>query len=603
MKHTTHRLRTRIAAPGAMSTHPRKNNPMNPLKRTALLAMACCTLGAPASAQPHTEPRHEIAWNRYYTADQIDGHMRSLAGAYPDIVKVRSIGKSGKGRDMLVAIITSPDSDHRAKPAMWIDGAIHANEIQAAEVALYSVWYLATNYGHNDAITDLLDHNTFYILPMVNPDSRVTWFEQPSTPHSRRANQMLMDSDRDGLAGEDDVNDLDGDGSITQMWKRDPRGSWVRNRFDDRIFERVPEGEFGDWTYLGQEGIDNDGDGRTSEDTTDGHDMNRNWPADWQPDYVQRGAGAFPFSAPETRNIGRFCYEHPNIAAFQSYHNTGGMILRGPGSSHRARDYPREDLRVYDKLGNVGNEMLPYYRYMIIYADLYNVHGGEATWAAEGLGVVSFTNELWATGKYFQRGVDSPSDKQMWMFRDKLQFGTVFKDYTEIDHPEHGKVLVGGLNKWSSRSTPTFMLEEEAHRNFAFTAFHAGEMPRLAFDRTEAKRIGDRLWSVTVEIRNEKIIPSRTARARTAGIGRADLLTVEGATVLTSGSLRAWSDNSIRETRHEPARVRVDGGVPGQGSIIHRFLVEADAGTTLTVRYDAEKAINIETTIELGDAD
>mgnify|MGYP003646431809 CR=1 FL=1 len=326
---------------------------------------------------------------------------------------------------------------------------------------------------------------------------------------------MPLDSDRDGLAGEDDVNDLDGDGSITQMWKRDPRGQWVRDRFDDRIFERVPEGEFGDWTYLGSEGIDNDGDGRTSEDTTDGHDMNRNWPADWQPDYVQRGAGAFPFSAPETRNIGEFCYEHPNIAAFQSYHNTGGMILRGPGSAHRAREYPREDLRVYDKLGQVGNEMLPYYRYMIIYADLYNVHGGEA------------------------------------------------------------------------------------HRNFAFTAFHAGEMPKLAFDRTRVERLGDRLWSVTVEIRNEKIIPTRTARARTAGIGRADLLTLEGGAVLTSGSLGDWWDTSVRETRHEPARVRIDAGVPGQGSIVHRFFVEADAGTELTVRYDAEKAIDIETTITL----
>lgn len=589
-------------APATRRTEPREHRPMNRLSRM-LAAASVALAAAPALAQPHAEPRHEIAWNRYYTADQIDAHMRSIAGAHPDLVRVRSIGKSAHGRDMLLAVITAPGDDHRTKPAMWIDGAIHANEIQAAEVALYSVWYLATNYGHNEQITELLDDYAFYILPMVNPDSRVTWFERPSTPHNRRANQVDMDSDRDGLAAEDDVDDLDGDGSITQMWKRDPRGQWVRNRFDDRIFERVPEGEFGDWIYLGSEGIDDDGDGRTSEDTTDGHDMNRNWPADWQPDYVQRGAGAFPFSAPETRNVGRFCYEHPNIAAFQSYHNTGGMILRGPGSSHRAREYPREDLRVYDKLGRVGEQMLPYYRYMIIYADLYNVHGGEATWASENLGVVSFTNELWATGKYFQRDNDRPNDEQMWLFRDKLQFGAVFKDYTEVDHPEHGPVLVGGLNKWSSRSTPTFMLEEEAHRNFAFTAFHAAEMPKLSFDRTEVVRLGDRLWQVTVEVRNEKIIPTRTARARTAGIGRADLLTVDGATVLTSGSINDWWDTAVRETRHEPGRVRIDSGVPGQGSVLHRFFVEADDGTDLTLRYDAEKATNIETTITLEESD
>jgi murein tripeptide amidase MpaA len=582
---------------------------MNTRARTLIAALTPLTalpsLAAPALAQPHAEPRVEIAWNRYYTVAEHESHLKALQAAHPDLIRVESIGKSGQGRDLWVATITAPGSDHASKPAMWIDGSIHANEIQASEVCLYSIWYLATNYGHNDRITELLDNYAFYIMPIVSPDSRTAWFDQPSTPHSRRANQMNDDADRDGLTDEDDVNDLDGDGSITQMWKADPRGQWVRNRYDPRVFERVPDGQFGDWTYLGQEGIDRDGDGRASEDGTDGHDMNRNWPADWQPEYVQRGAGAFPFSAPETEAIGRFCYAHPNIAAFQSYHNTGGMILRGPGSAHRAAGYPREDLRVYDKLGNAGEDFLPYYNYLVIYADLYNVHGGEATWASENLGVIAFTNELWTAGKYFQRGVDRPSDEQMWMFRDKLQFGTVFKDFTEIDHPQHGTVLVGGLNKWSSRSTPTFMLEEEAHRNFAFTMFHAGEMPVISFDRTKVRRLGEGTWSVTVEVRNEKIIPTRTARARTAGIGRADLLTLEsgGAEVLASGSMDSWWSDSMTETRFEPARVRLDAGVPGQSAIVHRFLVQGDAGDKITLRYSAEKAADIEMTIRLESAE
>lgn len=580
---------------------------MNRRSRTARLTLAALAgvsalFAAPAAAQPHVESKHEIAWNRYYTVAEIESHLRALERAYPDIVKLRSIGKSGEGRDLWVAVVTAPGDDHRAKPAMWIDGSIHANEIQASEVCLYSIWYLATYYGHNDRITEILDEYAFYIMPIVNPDSRAAWFEKPSTPHSRRANQMPMDSDRDGLVGEDDVDDLDGDGSITQMWKADPRGQWVRNRYDPRIFERVPDGEFGDWTYLGQEGIDRDGDGRTSEDGTDGHDMNRNWPADWQPDYVQRGAGAFPFSAPETRAIGEFCYAHPNIAAFQSYHNTGGMILRGPGSSHRAAEYPRADLRVYDELGRIGEQMLPYYRYLIIHADLYNVHGGEATWASEGLGVVSFTNELWSVEKYFQRP-GRPTDEQMWLFRDKLQFGMTFKDYTEVEHPEHGTVLVGGLNKWSSRSTPTFLLEEEAHRNFAFTVFHAGEMPKLSFDRTRVEDLGAGMWSVTVEIRNEKIIPTRTARARSAGIGRADLLTLEGANVLASGSLNNWWSSEMDEARFEPARVRNEAGIPGRGSVVHRFFVEGARGDEVTVRYSAEKAADISMTIRLEPAE
>ena len=551
-------------------------------------------------AQATIDSKHEIAWNRYYTVEQTYGHMRALAQAYPDLIEVRTIGQSLQGRELLIAIITKPGDDHTQKPAMWIDGSIHANEVQATEVVLYSLWYLATYYNQNDTITELLDDYAFYLMPIVSPDSRARWFEGPSTPHNRRANQMPRDNDRDGLVDEDPVDDLDGDGSITQMWKEDPRGGWIRDRFDDRVFTRVPAGEHGDWTYLGSEGIDDDGDGRTNEDGTDGHDMNRNWPADWQPDYVQFGAGAYPLSAPETRAVAEFCLDHPNIAAFQSYHNTGGMMLRGPGTSYRTSAYPRADLRVYDEFGRIGEELLPFYRYLVVFSDLYNVHGGEVTWAHEGLGVISFTNELWTVGKYFQRD-GRPDAEQLRLFRDKLQFGATFQPFTEVEHPEHGTVLVGGLNKWSSRSTPVFMLEEEAHRNFAFTMLHGGEMPKIHFDRTSVEQLGDRLWSVTVEIRNDKLIPTRTARATTAGIGAADLLTAQGAgvSIIASGKLDGWWDKTVDEVRHEPARVLYDEGIGSRGAIVHRFWVEGDAGVEITLRYTAEKAVDIETTLRL----
>jgi hypothetical protein len=580
---------------------------MKTARTLLMLALAATTLlvaSRPAIAQATAEPRHEIAWNRYYTVAETYDHMRALADAYPELIELRTIGESGEGRELLVAVITKPDADHTAKPAMWIDGSIHANEIQATEVVLYSLWYLATYYGQNDAITELLDDYAFYLMPIVSPDSRAKWFEGPSTPHNRRSNQMPRDDDRDGLVDEDPADDLDGDGSITQMWKRDPRGAWVRDRFDERVFTRVPDGETGDWTFLGREGVDDDGDGRTNEDGTDGHDMNRNWPADWQPDYVQFGAGAYPLSAPETRAIAEFCYDHPNIAAFQSYHNTGGMFLRGPGTSYRTGAYPRADLRVYDEFGRIGEQMIPYYRYLVIFSDLYNVHGGEATWAHESLGVISFTNELWTVRKYFQRDVLRPDAEQMRLFRDRLQFGATFQPFTEVEHPEHGTVLVGGLNKWSSRSTPVFMLEEEAHRNFAFTILHGGEMPKVRFDRTTITRLGDRLWEVTVEVRNEKLIPTRTARAHHAGIGSADLLTAEGAgvTVIASGKLDNWWDKTVDEVRHEPARVLYDEGVGSRSTIVHRFWIEADAGTALRLRYAAEKAADIETTLRLDAA-
>ncbi len=571
-----------------------------------LIATVVCGLliAAPAPAQQFVPSKVDVAFNRYYTHGEINAIMREIARAYPKLVKIEKIGESRNGRDMLVAIVTNSETgSDRDKPAMWMDGNVHGNEIQAAEAVLYTLWYATKEFGNNEMLTSLLDNTALYLLPSQNPDGRDYWFEHPNTPHSSRAGQRPVDNDGDGLFDEDGYDDLDGDGMITQMWVRDPDGRWRRNIDDPRIFERVPADKKGEWTNLGWEGIDNDGDGRINEDGIGSDDMNRNWPSDWQPNHVQFGAGEYPFSNPEPRAIGMFILDHPNIAAAQSYHNTGGMILRGPGADYRGSEYPPEDNRVYDELGRVGEDLLPYYNYWIIWKDLYTVHGGFVNWTAEGLGIFSFTNELWTSGKYFQEDENRPNSEQMMRFRDLLQFGKDFTPYTEVEHPEYGTVLVGGVNKWGSRNTPTFMLEEDSHRNFGFSMFHADQMPQIRFGEVDVKQLGDGVWSVTAEVRNDRIIPTRSGLAARKGIGRNDLFLCEPGRgdVVAAGMLESWRDTSMDEVRHEPHRVQVESGVPSRGSVICRFIIAGNAGDDVTLRYLAEKARDIETVVRLED--
>ena len=573
-----------------------------PLMTLALAAAVC--LGLPAAqAQEHMPGKVEIAFNRYYTYAQLVEHMQAIAAAYPEIVTLEQIGFSGLGRPMFVATVTSPTTGpDTEKPGMWIDGNVHGNEVQAAEAVLYSLWYLTKAYGQNEDLTELVDNYSFYFLVSQNPDGREYWLAEGNTPHSSRSNQRPVDSDRDGLVDEDPPDDLDGDGSITQMWKQDPDGRWERDEDDPRVFRRVEAGKTGGWIRLGQEGIDNDGDGRTNEDGPGGDDMNRNWPTDWKPSYVQYGAGEFPLSNPETKAIAEFILAHPNIMSGQSYHNTGGMLLRGPGANYMESVYPREDVRVYDEIGRVGEDILPYYDYMVIYKDLYTVHGGFVNWLAEGLGAYSFTNELWAPDKYFQRDITRPDDERMWLFRDRVQFGQTFKEYVEYEHPEHGTVLLGGLNKWASRTTPTFMLEEECHRNFAFTMFHADQMAVLEWGPIEIERLGENgLWQVTVEVKNPKLMPTRSGVQARKQIGRNDLLICEpeAGRVVLSGSIRERRDTAIDEIRFEPGRVQLSRGVPGKGRVLHRFFIEGPEGTLVRLQYSAERAKDLTTEFRL----
>lgn len=557
-----------------------------------------------ASASP--ERKVEIPFNRYYTGAELEAWMAKIAEAHPDLVELRSLGESRNGRPLTLAIVTAPgELDHSEKPAIWIDGSIHGNELQASEVVLYTMWYLTEAHGRIPAITTLLEDYTFYLMPLVNPDGRAYWFEEPATPHTGRQSIRPRDLDRDGLVDEDPLDDLDGDGSITQMWRPDPNGQWERDKHDPRRFYRVEEGQRGSWSFLGQEGLDRDADGRANEDGPFGDDMNRAWPAGWKPDYVQRGAGLYPLEAPETRVVAEFMIAHPNITTAQAYHNTGGMILRGPGAPHRGEFYPREDLRVYDEMGRIGEQILPHYNYWIIHEDLYIVHGGFVNWAAEGLGAFAFTNELMTFRHYFWSET-RPDERAMWLFRDRLEFGLSFKEHEWFDHPQHGRVLIGGLNKWSSRLTPTFMLEEEAHRNAAFTFYHADQMPKVDFDRVATRSLGGGLWEVTAELRNEKLIPTRSALQQNRGIGMPDLVECEPARgrVLVGGVLRHWQDRQLeREQPREPGRLRLDEGVPSRGVRTVRFLVEGREGEQLTLRFTSERAVDRTRSLRLGDGE
>ncbi|HYC76256.1 MAG TPA: M14 family metallopeptidase [Planctomycetota bacterium] len=556
-----------------------------------LATAAVLALAAVAQNPVAPPPKVAMAFNRFYDYDETVAALNTLAAAHPDVLTLSSIGRSFEGREMWLATLAIRDGVAlEARPAMWIDANVHGNEIQGTEVCLYTLWYLTERRGTSERVDRLLREKTLYVLPMVNPDGRHWWFHAPNTMHSSRTGKRPVDDDRDGVADEDGPNDLDGDGSITQMRKRvDRGGTHVLDPEDPRLLRAAKPGQEGTHVLLGGEGIDDDGDGRIDEDGPGGYDLNRNWPTDWRPNHQQFGAGDYPLSHPEARCIADFLLAHPNVAAVQSYHNAGGMILRGPGQKAYG-EYPPEDVAVYDEMGRAGEEMLPHYRYMILWRDLYPVYGGFVTWCFEGLGVFSFTNELWTTPQY---GGAAADDLGRLRFDDRVELGERYAPWKPYRHPQFGDVEIGGWRKDTGRVPPRFMLEELCHRNMAFTVMHAERMPNLEADAPTLEKLGDGLYAVTAEVRNTGAIPTRSATARQKGIGTPDrwTLSVLGGAVVAGGRVIGPHGRERTEfVEKRPERLLLDGGVPGRGRVRARWLVRADGGAPkATMRYEAEK--------------
>ncbi len=539
----------------------------------------------PAAGTPAT-PKVEATWNHYRNLAQIEQLCKDIAKAYPNLAKTYSIGKSYQGNEMWAMTISDfSTGDPDKKPGMIIFANIHSNEIQATTMALYTAWYLTEMHGSNEYIKELLRDKTFYIVPTINPDAREYFMTAANTGSSPRAGMLPVDSDRDGYIDEDGFNDLDGDGHITQMRRKNPNGRYIPSPNDPRQMILAPASQRGEYEILGYEGFDQDGDGRVNEDGVGGYDPNRDFGYGWEPNFIQRGTLKYPLSVIENRNLIDFVNKHPNIAAAQTYHNTGGMILSPSGAVEDAGSVNRNDRRVYDYIASKGEEIIPGYRSMIVYKDLYTTVGSDIDYFGLGLGMITYCNELLSSfdlfnGKYKGESADMRSE-----FDRLLLFNDGFVDWKEYDHPVYGKIEIGGNKKTFGRIHPGFLLESSAHRNMAFTLWHGYNTPKLSIENVQERSLGGGLTEITATINNSRIIPTHLDWDLRNKIMRPDWIFIDGAEVV-SGMVMKSTQELGREQLHNAHKLIVDN-IPGNGYVTVRWIVEGSP--KYSIRVDSQR--------------
>lgn len=580
-----------IALAGSLAAQPIRTTPPAPRATQVPVAGALAAMGSPPN------PKVAVAWDRFYDHAGLLEIGRRLAAAHPGFIKLGSIGKSTQGRDMFVLTVSNFSvGDADRKPAMYIDGNIHSNEVQGSEFSLYTAWYLAEMAERVPAVDSLLRNYTLYIVPTINPDARDHYIYQANNPNSPRTGLAPRDNDGDGKIDEDGLDDLNGDGHITQMRRRNPNGRYRVSPEDPRLMIPVLPGEKGEYDLLGSEGIDNDGDGFVNEDGPGSYDPNRNWPWRWVPQYVQGGADWYPGSLVETRNVIKFVLDHPNIAGAQSYHNSGGMLLRGPGVPQD--EYRPQDVQVFDQLGKIGEEVLPGYRYMIVWKDLYTVWGGELDWFYGARGILTFTNELWSPFLYFYKssgegggfGGGNPQNRQYQTtesrFNRLLLMGEAFVEWQEVNHPQFGKVEVGGYKKNFGRLDPGFMLQSDGHRNMMFTLFQTSQMPLVEVDSVTTRSLGGGLTEVSAVIVNRRLAPTHTQQDLENRISRPDLVSITGGRVISGFIIDNALNGDATEQQLNPGTIKLSN-IPGQGIVRVKWIVQGNG--PFTVSADSQK--------------
>ncbi len=401
--------------------------------------------------------------NAYLDYERLTGQLRVWAETYPHLCRITSIAKTPEGRDVwLLAVGREPD---RVRPAVWVDGNLHAAELAGSSVALaiaedaLSIHLEPEALDLSGPVLERLREVLFYIVPRVSPDGAEcvlrTGRSLRSVPRDRRAER----GQPRWVPG-----DLDGDGRVFAMRVPDPGGELVEAReFPGLLVERTLDDE-GPFYKLYPEGRIENFDGKHVPSpfflADNPIDLNRNFPYSWAPPYEQAGAGPYAASEPESRGVVEFATAHPEIFAWLDLHTFGGVLIRPLGHAPDAKMDP-EDLAIFRQVEAWMSEQTGYPTVSGYDEFLYEpdkpLRGDMTEYAYHQRGAIAYVVELWDLFK--RLGMERPSKfvqfyervsradivKLAWWDRDENE-GRCFPPWRPFDHPQLGPVELGGVD-------------------------------------------------------------------------------------------------------------------------------------------------------------
>lgn len=543
--------------------------------------------------------------SRYLRYDELCAQVAAWAEAFPDVVRLTSLGQSDEGRDLwLLTLGKDPD---RVRPAAWVDGNMHASELAGSSAALAIAEDVIHLMADPEAVVHdvpphllslLRDDVLFYVLPRMCPDG---------AEHMLGVASYVRSNPRDRRHGKTTPYwrgaDVDGDGRARLMRVEDAAGQFAAVPGEPSLLMPRLLEDPGPYYSLYPEGFIENWDGSSipgySFLADNAVDMNRNFPFGWAPEPRQEGAGAFGTSEAESRAVTTFAVAHPNIFAWLNLHTYGGCYIR-PNQAMTDRKMNPHDLWVFEQ---IAAWMTPITGYPVVsgfeeftYEPDTPLCGDLASFAYEHRGAVAMVCELWDFWKqvgletlrpFIRNYAKRPRAELLKMLEwDRAHNeGRAAQPWKPFDHPQLGRVEIGGydplIGMWNP--PPDRLPEVVTNQARAFLRW-AALSPRLRVTGVTVEAIEPGLHRVSATIENIGFLPTNVlataaklpwndpVRAAIALGPGASL--VGGDAVTTVGHLQGWTPDVVfsyptfARTTNERTRRRVQWIVRGTGEVI-----------------------------------
>ncbi len=155
----------------------------------------------------------------YRTYTEVIQELQTLSILYPTITDLSSLGPStGKilfnngntnyanyQHEVWCLKVSDNPTQEEEEPNAYVMGGIHSNELISVEVTMAALSYILENYGTDPEITNIVNSQQIWFVPIINPDGYTMVIEDSSTTHRKniRDNNDNMAPDGGNVDGVD----------------------------------------------------------------------------------------------------------------------------------------------------------------------------------------------------------------------------------------------------------------------------------------------------------------------------------------------------------------------------------------------------------------